>query len=246
LMVGPDWWGIHHVVLCRGPMQRVEETMLARFVSHEPSLAAYDLFEGPTIESSRPLKGLEYAWYPATSYFARRREEDAPPDELWAVGDFADNTSTIHINSNLVPVKLLMHPLRPGTGAPVMDLDTFRAAVDQSAALSKKWSQWTALAAITARRTSLHPTDYCNMAKRSELMEDLRRRWRRRPICSSVAIQIWQRYFELSSGTGPGGTDLAVQQILRWMPVKCDKTAPSALLKALSTAGWVLQGHVNP
>jgi len=71
-------------------------------------------------------------------------------------------------------------------------------------------------------------------------MEDLRARRSRKPICSSVAIQVWQQYFELVCGSGPQGVDLAARQILRWMPLYSDATTPSALLKALSKRGWIL------
>lgn len=246
LMYGPDWWGIHHVVLSRGPMRPADAQTTKLLVEHEPHLAAFELFECETIESSRPLRGTEHPWYPALTYFGRKRTSDGfPYGELRVIADMADNTNTIGVHNTPVPVKLLLHPLRPGRGAPALDLGVFKAAVDLSAETSQRWSKGTALSAMAAARRSLDSEDFKDAAARSKLMEDLRRRWCRRPICSSVAIQTWQRYFELLYGSGPAGTDLAAQHILRWMPVLSDRTAPSALLKALSTCGWVLRENLD-
>lgn len=240
-MCGPDRWGIHHIILCRGPMQTIPRGVQKKMVDYSPCLGEYELFECNTIESSRPLKGSDYPWYPATTYFGRPKSDESSGGELVIIGDMADKSNTIGINKQFVPVKLLLHPLRPGFGGPPIDVEKFQTAVRLCAGDSKKWSKRTAVSAIIARRCNLNPQDYCDMAARSLLMEDLRRRWSKRPICSSVAIQIWQRYFDLVSGSGPTGTDLAAQQILRWMPVLSDKTAPSALLNVLSISGWVLR-----
>mmetsp|Transcript_10220 Transcript_10220/g.26352 ORF Transcript_10220/g.26352 Transcript_10220/m.26352 type:complete len:422 (-) Transcript_10220:153-1418(-) len=241
LLAGPDWWGIHHIILCRGPMKPASEHMARQLVKNEQRLSGLELFECATIESSRPLKGATCHWYAATTYFGRHPAPNGGFQfELFQIGDVGDGTNIIGINNEPVPVKLLLHPCRPGRGGPPLDIELFKAAVEQSAEASKRWSRRTAISAITARRSRLEAGDYADVSDRARLMEDLKRRWSKGPICSSVAIQIWQRYFELAFGSGPGGEDLAVRHILQWMPVLCDKTAPSALLKALSTCGWAV------
>merc|ERR1712014_484275 len=91
------------------------------------------------------------------------------------------------------------------------------------------------------RMSRLNAGKYSTSESRAKLMEELRSRWEQRPICSSVAILVWQRYFQLAAGDSPEGDNLAVEQILQWMPVFNDTTAPSALVNVLSTCGWVLR-----
>lgn len=242
MLAGPDWWGIHHIILCCSPMQPANQHMLRTMVQGDARLGDFEVFECKTIESSRPLKGQCHPWYAATSYYGRRRCSDGGfESEFWAVGDTGEGTNIIGINNEFVPVKLLLHPCRPGRGGPRLNEETFKAAVEQSAVASKRWSRRTAISAITARRYTLEADDYKDPPARAKLMTDIRSRWSKGPICSSVAIQIWQRYFDMTFPC----EDLAVRHILRWMPVKCDKTAPSALLKTLSTCGWALCESVS-
>jgi len=241
LLCGPDRWGIHHVVLTRGPMERADPDIADRLVKHEPHLAGMDIYECNTIESSRPLKGENFPWYPARSYCAWQRETGT----LLLVADIQDGTNTMGINSTRVPMKFLLHPLRTGYGGPKFEPAMFEHALDLCEQESLRWSKATALRAIVNRKTSLDPWDYPDEASRAVLLEDLRKSRLKRPICSSVAINVWQRYFELVSGDDPEGSDQAAQQILRWMPVWSDKTAPSALLKVLTACGWVLSGRLE-
>lgn len=77
------------------------------------------------------------------------------------------------------------------------------------------------------------------------LLKELKGRWNQKPICTSVAIQVWQRYFKFDAGEGPAAADKAAQNILRFMPVLSDRTLPSALIKMLSTCGWQLRGNID-
>lgn len=241
LLCGPDRWGIHHVVLCRGPISLAEPEVVEKLEEAPFDKDDLEFVACATIESSRLLRGLEYSWYPAWSYFARKRSSG----ELMLVGDIADGTNTIAICDTPVPVKLLLHPLRPSFGGPPFDAKAFMAAVSLCSESSRRWSKATALFAIAARRSSLDPGDYTDPAARAGLLHDVKRRWSNKPICSSVAIIVWQRYFEIVSGPSPQGLDQAAQCILRWMPVLSDRTAPSALLKALSACGWVLRTNIG-
>merc|ERR1712183_1029903 len=166
---------------------------------HIPEVIEMDLFVCPTIESSRPLRGEEFAWYPAQSFFALSHLTG----EVQLVADIADGTKTIGVNSIGVPVKMLLHPLRPGHSSwPPLDPVAFGRAIGLCAEVSRRWGKSTAIRALTSRHgASLKPQDYADPASRAELMEDLRARWSRKPICSSVAIQVWQQYFELVCGS---------------------------------------------
>merc|ERR1712039_905496 len=112
---------------------------------------------------------------------------------------------------------------------------------------SQHWCQITALKGLMARRVALDPKDYPDQDARARLMDDLKRRWTYPPICASVAIKVWQKYFDISCSS-PGGVacDEAVQQILKWIPLRADQCMPSNLVKVLSTHGWLLRIGIDP
>uniref|UniRef100_A0A7S1SEB1 Uncharacterized protein n=1 Tax=Alexandrium catenella TaxID=2925 RepID=A0A7S1SEB1_ALECA len=234
---GPDKWGIHHVVLASSTMTPAERTISEKILQHHPDLANDVILCCNTIECTRPFRGQDYPWYPAMSVYTHRPSTG----ELFLIGDIAEGTAILGISDELVPVKLLLHPLRPGRTSTLFNSNLFQAAMEHCARESRRWSKGTAIKAITAKRSCLRAHEYAEPEARLELMEDLRRSWCKKPICSSVAIKVWQKYFEMS--TGQQGTDLAVQRILRWMPVFGDRTAPSMLLETLSTHGWMLRSH---
>jgi len=238
---GPDRWGIHHVVLCCGEMTTADTEITEKIVRHHPELARETVLCCNTIECTRPFRGQDFPWYPAESVYVLRRATG----ELLLVGDIADGSLVLGITDQPVPVKILLHPFRSGRSDAPFDGGVFRAAMERCARESRRWSKGTALKAITARRSCLSADEYPDPDSRQELMEQLRRSWDKKPICSSVAIKVWQRYFEMLCPPGPKGLDLAAQHILRWMPVLSDRTAPSMLLKTLSTCGWMLRSSFS-
>lgn len=237
-LCGPDRWGIHHVVLCCGPMTRdaeAEQDLIESGMSPEN-----EVFACNTIESNHGLKGQEILWYPARTFFARNRKTG----EAALVADEGES-EVFEIASNHVPVKLLLHPLRPDSNNPKFNHDAWNQALKVSAEASKSWALATGARAFFAKRESLDPTDYPTPESRQALLRDLKARWNQKPICTSVAIQVWQRYFKLDAGEGPAAADKAAQNILRFMPVLSDRTLPSAFIKALSKSGWVLRGNID-
>eukprot|EP00442_Polarella_glacialis_P020347 CAMPEP_0115163930 /NCGR_PEP_ID=MMETSP0227-20121206/72767_1 /TAXON_ID=89957 /ORGANISM="Polarella glacialis, Strain CCMP 1383" /LENGTH=251 /DNA_ID=CAMNT_0002576259 /DNA_START=46 /DNA_END=797 /DNA_ORIENTATION=+ len=246
------------------------------------------------MESSRPLHGQDFPWYPARSFFALQpfTEDDGceslslllvadiadgthcvgvnvqpvpvkmllhplrpghggPPLNgceslsLLLVADIADGTNCVGVNIQPVPVKMLLHPLRPGHGGPPLIDQVFKQALEEGGKVSKCWSKTTALRAVLTtfggQRHSLDPEKYDGPESRAELMAMLTESWKARPICPSVAIMVWQRYLVMVSGNGPDRLDTAAKHVLRWMPLRCDRTSPSAMLKVLSTCGWSLR-----
>merc|ERR1712032_812950 len=137
------------------------------------------------------------------------------------VGDLPPDSNTIEVHEEPIKAKLLLHPLRNG------DLKfnevVFTKALAQRAQESRRWSMKTAVNATVFRSGTLDPHRYPSQKSREDLMEDLRKRWDKPPICTSVVIMVWQKYFELAF---PGDTDRAVQHILRWMPLLSDKALP--------------------
>lgn len=259
---GPDMWNLHHVVLCCGPMRLADAESISHIYFHCPEVIGLTILECETIESSQPLHGQDHPWYLARTFFAQRRVVNEDGEycglELLQVADLADGSWVIGVSLSLgfgepwvlsdggrsevaVPVKILLHPLRPRPNTPVFNEQIFSKAVKACAKVSQQWSKATAVRALAAKRERIDPDDYEGSEGRKQLMSELGSSWSSRPICSSVAISIWQRYFLFLCCNRPDGLDITAQLILRWMPVRCDRTTPSALLKVLSTCGWSLR-----
>lgn len=203
-----------------------------------------DIYSCDTVESTRHLQGREIFWYVARSYFAR----DPRTGETVVVGDKGKDSDVLEFHAEPVKVKMLAHPLRSGHGGPSFDVHAFQRALEISATTSQRWSLNTAVRGMLSRRQTqgLDPDDYSTQQSRFAMLEDLQKRWEKRPICTSVAIMVWQRYFMLvSGGQGYDAADIAARHILRWMPLLSDKTLPSALIKELSKCGWVMRGNLD-
>lgn len=253
LLLGPDKWGVHHAVLTTGPM-KPDEQVGQEIKADWPEMRSMDIFSCPTIESTAQAKGEDIVWYPSIYFFARDRSTgdsmlvaDMPQKSI-LMADMQQTGDEIEL-CNPMPVKLLLHPCRPGHGGPPsVDLTVFRHAVEESAQNSQAWSLRTAAKGVMGRRkvkSRLEAEDYPDPESRSEMLDELHKRWDNRPICTSVIIQVWQRYFELVAGDSPEGQDVAAQNILRWMPLFCDSTLPSALIKELSKCNWVMRGNLD-
>jgi len=236
---GPDKWGIHHAVLSCGEMSLADSDVVDMIRNDCDLSSDMEIFTCTTVEVTREYEGSEFPWYKAQSFFACD-----PCGRLSQVADIAEGTNRITFNVAPIPAKLLLHPLREREGLKGSPFkpEIFAEAIELCARNSQSWSKKTALKAIAAGRMSrLNAGKYATSESRTKLMEELRSRWEERPICSSVAILVWQRYFQLAAGDSPEGDNLAVEQILQWMPVFNDTTAPSALVNVLSTCGWVLR-----
>lgn len=237
-LCGPDRWGIHHVVLVCGPLEH--DPQAAHILCPEPD---QDIFSCLTIESSQEIQGSKLPWYSGRSFYARNRRTGA----ALHVGDMEIGTRAISKVVDSSPVKVLLHPLRPGHGGPRFNAALFKEAMEKCADGSRTWGLNTALSAFTSTRECLDSANYPDVASRKALLLDMRERWARPPICSSVAIMVWQNYFLLECCTGDESRseDMAVQSILDWIPVFSDQTVPSMLLRALTQRGWVLRGNMN-
>lgn len=239
LFCGPDGWGIHHVILCRS-ITRPATLDMVKFLERGSDAEVYECL---TIESSRPLRGQNFAWYPSSSFF----EVDKRTGKAMLIADVAEGSRRVNVVEEPIPVKLLMHPLRPCYGGPTLDVEIFHDAVGRAEKTSRKWGHRTAIKSVAASflRTRLNAGSFLDSTARAALMKDMRRRWEKKPICASVAIQVWQLYFTLVSPSSPEGEDVAAENILQWMPVHSDKTAPSTLLQVLSTSGWTLRDNIE-
>lgn len=233
LLCGPDSWGIHHVVLVLGPA--TPEPGLVPFLGLPPD---YEVFGCPTVESTQEIQGHSTNWYKARSFIARH----VPTGRATFIADTEEGCIGVEPVGKPAVVKVLLHPCRPGHGGPPFHPGVFNQAVEICAAESKAWGLRTALQALTAREGQLDPAHFPTPQSRAALLQELRMSRLRRPICSSVAIMVWQTYFELMS---PGAPDAAAEGILRWIPAVHDETTPSSLLEVLSLCGWIARERLD-
>lgn len=105
------------------------------------------------------------------------------------------------------------------------------------------WSMLTAArAALTAARVSAGDD-------KVRTLEEIQACWSNGPICTSVALICWQRCLCRVAAAANGGISYAavaeaVDLILRWMPLKADRTLPGDLVCMLMATGWRLMEQV--
>merc|ERR1719240_250253 len=98
------------------------------------------------------------------------------------------------------------------------------------------WSAATAVRAFFKSARVVVKTD------RAKTLAKLVQCWRKKPICTSVAIVCWQRYlcklaFVHTAGLSDETAD-PLGFILRWMPLKADRVLPGDLINTLKKVGW--------
>merc|ERR1712187_135840 len=94
---------------------------------------------------------------------------------------------------------------------------------------------------LVAKTGVLNPDCYPDLESRQRLLSAVHKSWGERPICSSVTIKTWQKYFEASSDA----PDEVAQNIIDWMPCLCHRTLPSVLVETLSSCGWILRSTLD-
>lgn len=237
LYLGPDTMGIHHTVLARSRITAVE-SRLAGELGGGPGV---EVFQCHTIECTRSLTGKKTAWYAAISFFKRTGGLDG---RLQLFADLAqESPDAINMFEESVPCKVLMHPFRGGR----FNKHIFNEAVLWGATFADTYGRGHAVKAFMnqLRRHGhaqiIDAGDYPNTTSRCALLEKLHTTWGAPPICASLCIKVWQMYFELLAREGGQKGDAGVGEILQWMPIYCNQTTPSALLKALTARNWELR-----
>lgn len=95
----------------------------------------------------------------------------------------------------------------------------------------------------TAARAFLLPATFSDSSKPSTILRDVQESWTAEPICTSVIVAFWQRYLielaESGHAGSPSSVQSAVDLILRWMPLRADRTLPKDLLESMLKCGWV-------
>jgi hypothetical protein len=230
--VGPDQWSIHHTILARSRMKVADEEIVEALEAPQGA----EVFECHTIESTQALTGESTAWYATRSFFMRIGEVTK------LVADLPPDSEVIQLFESPVSVKVLLHPLRGNR----LDEHIFNEAIVQGASRAQKYGRrqavkaFLSLAVTPGNRMMIQPKKFPTPQHRAQLLRDLRKRWGQRPICAALCVKVWQMYFELL-GREAGHEDRALKEILRWMPVYCDRITPSALMKVLTERGWELR-----
>lgn len=235
LLIGPDFVGIHHVVLVTGDLRR-EHPDVGWVLDLEPGI---EVWSCDTIESVQSACGNDWWWYPARSYFGR----DPYKLTVRLVADMPQRSGEIEAIEP-VPLKILLHPMRREFGGPGIDGALWAAAVEDGAEHSKKYSYVTRFTMAVAyllqqthlQNAALDAKRFPTQEARSQLLKAITASWERPPICSTVAIQTWQRYL-----VDAFDDDNAAQAILEYMPLFCHTTLPATLAKELTKYGWVMK-----
>jgi len=184
-------------------------------------------------------------WHTANYYFTRNESGNLRIVGVKPWHTRAPPTPEPHDTRAII---FVMHPFRESLGKAELDKRAFHEAVRMCELESRKYGAWQCIRAWYHERVSLEPSMFPDEASRAKLRGELHRRWKNKPICVSVAVRVWQRYFEIVRGGAetPEDTDLAVQDILKYMPVFSDATSPSWLVKVLtSQSGWLLREELR-
>eukprot|EP00746_Dinoflagellata_sp_MGD_P065034 gnl/MRDRNA2_/MRDRNA2_27104_c0_seq1.p1 gnl/MRDRNA2_/MRDRNA2_27104_c0~~gnl/MRDRNA2_/MRDRNA2_27104_c0_seq1.p1 ORF type:complete len:410 (-),score=58.89 gnl/MRDRNA2_/MRDRNA2_27104_c0_seq1:109-1338(-) len=108
--------------------------------------------------------------------------------------------------------------------------DLMVECVKEMYSFEQQWSEFTAMRAVF-KSARIFRED------KSESLTKIQACWTQKPICTSVAVTFWQRYFcKLAEVYGP--TVDAWDLVLRWMPLKADRVLPGDLTSVLREVGW--------
>mmetsp|Transcript_15855 Transcript_15855/g.50745 ORF Transcript_15855/g.50745 Transcript_15855/m.50745 type:complete len:388 (-) Transcript_15855:195-1358(-) len=230
-LCGPNKFGIHHVVLARGELQPAEPEYYD-ILGTEPGM---ELYSCETIESTQGDIGETTWWFPTRTFYQR----NPSTGDIVLVADHPPDSDVVSAATEPVPMKILLHPLRGESGQEELDLEAFEEVVQEAAEESRKYGKRTAVKSFLesfAHKGTIDSADYPTAEKREQLMEKIRKTWDARPICASVAIQCWQKYFDATCEE----PEEAAQWILQVMPHWCDKSTPSLMVTTLTQHSWVL------
>jgi len=236
LRIGANGGFVGHVVLVFASPRRICQGMPAakQFESVWPRRNVRELWCVPTVESTRSESGLHRT---QTLVF-----EQPGTHQLMIAGEL-DMQGLIH-ECEEDPVELWQSPpdLRSG-----LRHDLIAEVIQEMAQNTADWS-WN-----TARRAVLHRA---NVAPRlmqtvERFFEEMQQSWAKPPICTSIVVGFWQRYLcKLANARvmqdGASYSDTAINYILRFMPLRADRSLPGDLVHAMKEAGWKMERQIPP
>jgi len=185
-----------------------------------------------TIESTQGSVGDETWWYPSLTFFTRNLHDGTTA----VVADLPPNSNEVEQAIAPVPTKVLLHPFRPADGGPEFDEEVFEQVLVDLAKDSRKYGKLTAVRSVLSGLGKQEIINSESYPDKQELLEKLRKSWKARPICASVAIKCWQSYLLESAENEEEGVD----RILEYMPHWSHKSTPSSMVKHLTEHGWAV------
>lgn len=253
VMAGPTEFGIHHVILVVSKL-RLEPDIHEALMEDENSMhleltSSDQVWSCETIESTQALAGEDTWWYATRTYFSR----DPHSRVAQVIGDEAPSStghSTLNVAETPVPFKILLHPLRKDFGGKGINGRVFNETLAYSREASMEYGKGTAVRAYVNQRLQRYAGladratlyDYPTLEDREQLMDDYETSWESPPICASVVVKVWQRYFKALHGDN---RDAAVMDIIRYMPCFCNTITPSQLTKVLAQSGWYIVDNLE-
>lgn len=250
VLVGPTEWGIHHVLLVTSKLTM--DPQLLQILKEDPEADQIEfqpqdeLWFCHTIECTQGREGDDTWWYPTRTYFKR----DPLTGESTIVADWPDGDEgdEVKVGNRALPFKILLHPLRPSFGGSGVNQALFSQAVSFSADVAQRYGRHVAVQAwLQARvaraqkklglRNRITLEEYATPEKRERLMQYYEDTWQEPPICASVAIKVWQRYFK---ALHQDSDDDAMVDIINYMPCWCHRSSPSQMAKDLVDCGWLI------
>lgn len=253
LLVGPTDWGIHHVQLVTSPL--VMDPTLLQILKDDPESDGVGLVDGDelwycnTIESTQSRSGDTFWWYATRTYFKRNQYNETAS----IVADWRPGASAVQVLQKALPFKILLHPLRKKFGGLGLDHALFGNIVAEAAEESQQYGQQTAVKAwIHARLARAQkkfglPTrvtldQYPTAGARRQLLRCYEETWEEPPICASVAVKVWQKYFK---ALHEHYDEDAVVDIISYMPCFCHKILPAQMARELALCGWYLVDNLE-
>lgn len=231
-LCGPNEYGIHHVIVSRGEWEEPDPDLL-EMLEVPPSS---EVFACPTIESTQASVGETTWWYATTTFFSRC----LLTGQIFLIADLPPGDEAyLEVALDPVQAKVLLHPFRDEDGDSTLDEDAFDEVVEKAAEESQKYGKWTAVQSVIGgltRGAKIDKIEGASTEAQTQLLESIHKSWESRPICATVAIKCWQKYFESTCET----PEEAVQEIMKYMPLWCDRTPPSFLATEMTKRGWIL------
>jgi len=111
-------------------------------------------------------------------------------------------------------------------------LDVMRVVLEDMRSNQQNWS-W-----ATAVRAFFFSGEISTESAACITMKEIEESWKAEPICTSVVVVFWQRYFQKLAAVEES-TD-ALHLILQFMPLRADRVLPGTLHSTMLSRGWSL------
>merc|ERR1719162_1189343 len=112
IFCGPTEYNIHHAILVCGELQRDFELASLLPPDSPAQQPGMEVWRCRSIQSTQRSVGDDTWWFPATLYLLRNSYLNTAA----LMAEYPDNSDTIEVGKESVPIKVLLHPLRRECG----------------------------------------------------------------------------------------------------------------------------------